>query len=59
MNRTLRAMFGHKTGKSATGCRKLHKDDLHSFLLFNRKKFGTKKREYDGRACSSVGRKSV
>jgi hypothetical protein len=30
-------MFGHKTGKSATGWSKLHKDDLHSFLLFTRK----------------------
>jgi hypothetical protein len=31
------AMFGHTTGKLETGWSKLHKDNLHSFLLSTRK----------------------
>jgi len=33
VNTKLRAMFGCKTGKSATGWIKLHKDDLRNFYF--------------------------
>jgi len=55
VNSTLRAMLGHKTGTSATGWRKLHKDDLHSLYFSPGIIMALIKENTTDRACSMQG----
>lgn len=59
VNRTLRAMFGLKTGKSATGWRKLHKDDIRNFYFSPGIILALVRKNTTDGACSTHGRPTL
>jgi len=59
VNSTLRTMLGRKMGKSVTGWRKLHKDDLHSFYFSPVIIAALIRENTTDRACSILGRRTL